>query len=92
MLACKQLINNNKDELYSIKKERRNEIPDSLRTDFRKPIIIKINKDINDEIRPRDSKRKKQNNNNINEKNKTKVTLNKREINNCFSNSVLANL
>ena len=74
--------NNNIDELFE-KKERGNEPEDSLDSDFRKPIIPKVNKeDINDEIGPRDSKRKKQNNNNNkkNEKNKTKVPLNKGEI------------
>ena len=56
--------NNNIDELFE-KKERGNEPEDSLNSDFRKPIIPKVNKeDINDEIGPRDSKRKKQNNNN----------------------------
>ena len=75
--------NNNIDELFE-KKERGNEPEDILDSDFRKPIIPKVNKeDINDEIGPRDSKRKKQNNNNNNkknEKNKTKVPLNKGEI------------
>ena len=74
--------NNNIDELFE-KKERGNEPEDILDSDFRKPIIPKVNKeDINDEIGPRDSKRKKQNNNNNkkNEKNKTKVPLNRGEI------------
>jgi len=75
--------NNNIDELFE-KKERGNEPEDILDSDFRKPIIPKVNKDdIKDEIGPRDSKRKKQNNNNNNnkknEKNKTKVPLNKGE-------------
>ena len=74
--------NNNIDELFE-KKERGNEPEDILDSDFRKPIIPKVNKeDTNDEIGPRDSKRKKQNNNNNkkNEKNKTKVPLNRGEI------------
>lgn len=59
--AYEQLNNINIDELIIFdKKDRRNEIPDNLRSDFRKPRIIKINKDINYEIRFRECKRKKQ--------------------------------
>ena len=69
---------------YLFEKNNREDEPQvTIREDFRKPIIPKVNKeDINDEIGPRDSKRKKQNNNNNkkNEKNKTKVPLNKGEI------------
>ena len=95
--------NNNMDYLFE-KNDRENEPQDTMRPDFRKPIIPKGNSNINDndkEIGPRDSHRKNQNDFSNNDDNmdgnrngndKNKIPLNRGEINNDNNNRKQINI
>ena len=80
-------INDNMDYIFE-KNDEEAEPKDSMRPDFRKPILQKREINSNDNIKnlqlgPRDSHRKKQNKNkNINNNAAMKIPLNKGEINN----------
>ena len=89
--------NNNMDYLFE-KNNREDEPQDTIREDFRKPIIPKGNNDNNEnEIEPRDSHRKKEKNGNENDN--SRIPLNKGEngmqnnnievkINNNYNNTI----